>query len=135
MPSQPASTTANSIRDAEVKLILCLAGSLLFLAGCQMPRPLYYWGNYETVSYLSYSKPEKATLQVQQAKLEEDLQKAKGHNMAAHPGLHAQLGYVYYQLGLLDEAVREFTAEKSLFPESATFMDQMIQRTKGGTAK
>lgn len=107
-------------------------GTLLMLAGCQAQRPLYYWGNYETLNYLTYSKPEKATLETQRERLEEDLQKAKGRNFPAHPGLHAQLGYVCYQLGRLDDALREFAAEKTLFPESAVFMNRMIEKTKGG---
>lgn len=116
---------------------LILAGcalSLLF-TGCQTTRPLYYWGNYETINYLAYSKPEKATLELQREKLEEDLEKAKGRNLAIHPGLHAQLGYVYYQLGLLDKALSEFNEEKIRFPESATFMKLMIEKIKGDSTK
>lgn len=110
-----------------------LAAAALVLAGCQTQRPLYYWGNYETINYLAYAKPEKATLDEQRDRLEEDLTKAKGRNLAAHPGLHAQLGYVYFQLGRIDDSIREFAAEKALFPESAVFMDRMIEKAKGGT--
>jgi len=113
-----------------MKAFALLAGALL-LAGCQTQRPLYYWGNYETIGYLAYSKPEKATLETQREKLEEDLQKAKVRNLAVHPGLHAQLGYVYFQLGRTDDAVREFIAEKTLFPESASLMDRMIEKARG----
>jgi len=118
-----------------MKSFLWLAGGALLLAGCQTPRPLYYWGNYENIAYLSYAKPDKAPLETQREKLEEDLQKAEGHHLAAHPGLHAQLGYVYFQLGRVDDAIREFSTEKTLFPESATFMDRMIERAKGGQSK
>lgn len=112
------------------RAIFGLAG-ILALAGCQTHRPLYYWGNYEAMGYLSYSKPEKATLENQRQELEEDIEKAKGRNLAVHPGLHAQLGYVYYQLGRIDDAVGEFEKEKTLFPESAIFMDRMIQKARG----
>lgn len=118
-----------------MKRLLALVGCTLALTGCQTQRSLYYWGNYETINYLAYSKPEKAPLETQREKLTEDLEKAKGSNLAVHPGLHAQLGYVYYQLGRFDEAVREFTAEKTLFPESTTFMDRMIEKAKGGSSK
>src|SRR5262245_5878968 len=102
MPSRPASTPANSIPHADMKPCLALLGCVLVLTGCQTARPLYYWGNYETVNYLAYAKPEKATLEIQREKLEEDIAKARGQNLAAPPGLHAQLGYVYYQLGRTD---------------------------------
>lgn len=108
-----------------------LAAVGLLLGGCQTARPLYHWGNYEKVMYLSYAKPEKATLEVQREKLEEDVQQAAGRNAAVHPGLHAQLGYVYFQLGRVDDALKEFNTEKALFPESAVFMDRMIEKAKG----
>lgn len=118
-----------------MRLSLWLAGALLLLAGCQTQRPLYYWGNYENLTYLTYAKPAKATLEVQREQLEEDLQKAQGDNLTPNPGLHAQLGYVYFQLGHPDDAVNEFMKEKALFPESATFMDGMIEKIKGAAAK
>lgn len=118
-----------------MKPSLWLGSLVLLLAGCQTAHPLYYWGNYESINYLSYSKPDKATLEVQREKLEEDLQKAGGHNLTANPGLHAQLGYVYYQLGRVGDAIKEFAAEKALFPESATFMDRMIEKAQGTVAK
>jgi hypothetical protein len=135
MPSPPASTTAGSTPRPDMKSVLLLAGSIILFGGCQTQRALYYWGNYETVNYLAYAKPEKASLEVQREKLEEDLEKAKGRGLTAHPGLHAQLGYVYHQLGRTDDALREFAVEKELFPESTTFMDRMIEKAKGGSAK
>lgn len=113
---------------------LLLFGALL-LAGCQTVKPLYYWGNYENVIYLGYAKPDKATLALQLEKLQDDVSRTAAHNARAHPGLHAQLGYVLYQLGRVDEAVREFEAEKNLFPEAAPFMDRMIARANGGPAR
>jgi hypothetical protein len=118
-----------------MKRFILLVGCALAVAGCQTQRPLYYWGNYEAIGYLGYSKPGKVPLEMQREKHEEDIEKAKGHNLAANPGLHAQLGYVYYQLNRPDDAIREFTAEKLLFPESAVFMDRMIEKTKGGPSK
>jgi|APLak6261663543_1056040.scaffolds.fasta_scaffold00324_11 hypothetical protein len=118
-----------------MKPYLWLGSIVLLLTGCQTARPLYYWGNYENINYLAYAKPDKATLDVQREKLEEDLQKAAGNSLTANPGLHAQLGYVYFQLGRVDDAIKEFTAEKSLFPEAATFMDRMIEKAQGTAAK
>ena len=113
---------------------LLLLGAFL-LSGCQSARPLYYWGNYENVTYLGYSKPDKATLEFQLQQLQEDVAKAAATHATPNPGLHAQLGYVSYQLGRVDDALREFETEKSIFPESAPFMDRMIARTKGGQSK
>jgi hypothetical protein len=106
--------------------------AVLGLAGCQTARPLYHWGSYESLAYLSYAKPDKATLEVQREKLQADVAASAAH--APHPGLHAQLGYVYFQLNQVDEAVKEFELEKTLFPEATIFMDRMIQQAMGGPA-
>ncbi len=118
-----------------MKRFLWLLPTLLILAGCQANRPLYYWGSYENLAYLGYSKPEKATLDVQLEKLEQDVAKAAASTSGAHPGLHAQLGYVYFQLGRIEDAVKQFEVEKQLFPESNVFMDRMIAKAQGAPAK
>ena len=103
----------------------------VLLGGCQTARPLYYWGHYETVLYQTYHNPEKSSPAEQAAKLEEDLAKAAAKNLHPNPGLHAQLGFAYYQLGRTDAAQKEFAAEKALFPESAVFIDRMLAKLKG----
>jgi hypothetical protein len=103
----------------------------LVLAGCRTPaRTLYYWGDYETLAYQSYVAPGKTPLQAQVEMLRADLQKAAAANLPAHPGLHAHLGYLYYQLGMFDAARKEFETEKALFPESARLMDRLLRQPK-----
>jgi hypothetical protein len=111
-------------------LTLLLLAAVL-LTGCQTARPLYYWGNYEPTLYLAYRSPEQAGPAVQAGKLEQDLAKAAAANLQPNPGLHAQLGYAYYQLGRIDAAQKEFAAEKALFPESAVFIDRMLAKLEG----
>lgn len=102
------------------------------LCGCQTAvRPLYYWGQYESILYQNYKNPQKAGAAEQAAKLEEDLAKAAAQNLSPNPGLHAQLGFAYYQLGKTDAAEMEFAAEKALFPESSVFIDRMVAKLKG----
>jgi hypothetical protein len=108
-----------------LSIFLVLAG---LLAGCQTAKPLYYWGHYERLIYLSYAKPDKATPELQVERLQEDVQKAAAANLSVHPGLHAHLGYLYAQMGQNDRAEKEFAMEKALFPESAQFIDGMLQK-------
>lgn len=103
---------------------LCVA----VMTGCQAPRPLYYWGNYEGSLYQAYSHPEKMPPEEQIAKLQEDLTKAAAAGLSANPGLHAQLGYLYLHVGKPEEARKEFETEKALFPESATLMNRLIEK-------
>ncbi len=107
---------------------LLAAAIAVLLAGCQTARPLYYWGHYESLIYQDYAKPGKMTPEAEAKLLEEDLQKAAAANLPAHPGLHAHLGYLYIQMGRVDQARQEFAQEKALFPESAPFMDRMLAR-------
>jgi hypothetical protein len=103
-------------------LVLALAA---LLTGCAS-RTIYSWGHYEGMVYTMYAKPGKATPEMQLTQLEEDFQKARANNKPVPPGFHAHLGYLYYQLGKLDQARQEFETEKGNFPESAVFMDRML---------
>lgn len=105
-----------------------LAIACIVMSGCNAPKQTYYWGNYEPSTYALYSKPGKLDLQTQAQLLEQDLQKGEARHLLPAPGLHAQLGYVYFQMGRLDEARRQFSTEKELFPESAVLMDRMLSR-------
>ena len=110
-----------------VLIVLC-AG---FFAGCQTkPRPIYYWGNYESLLYQDYSAPGKAAPEQQIETLKADREKAKSANLPAPPGWHAHLGYLYSKIGRSDLAVQEFQTEKSLFPESAKFIEALLAHSQ-----
>lgn len=96
------------------------------LGGCS--KPLYSWGRYEDLIYEMYAKPGTADPGTQAAKLIEDIDQAHGAGKPVPPGVHAHLGYVYYQQGNVSGAWQEFETEKKLFPESAAFIDGILQR-------
>ena len=102
--------------------------SLLLLAfvaaGCAPT--IYSWGHYEDLIYVSYEKPGKLPPEAQIEKLEADYQKARSENKPVPPGFHAHLGYLYYQVGKMDQSRQEFETEKAQFPESTVFMDHLI---------
>jgi hypothetical protein len=105
------------------------AAMLALLTGCAAPT-IYSWGHYEELIYSSYATPGKVSPQMEVEKLEEDYQKARAANKPVPPGWHAQLGYLYYQLGKLDQAKQEFMTEKANFPESTVFMDRLLAKFK-----
>jgi hypothetical protein len=72
--------------------------------------------------------PEKATAEMQVERMEADYKKACARNQQVPPGFHAHLGHLYSQLGRLDDARKQFETEKTEFPESAVFVDQLIAR-------
>ena len=98
------------------------------LLGCSTP--LYSWGHYEQQIYVSYMTPGGMPTETQVAELEQDYQKARAENKRMPPGFHAQLGYMYFRLGRVDEARRELETEKTEFPESAVLVDRLLASLK-----
>lgn len=101
----------------------------LLLAGCAQQKTLYQWEGYQQQVY-QYLKGESKEQQIEV--LEADLQKIKAKNGAVPPGYHAQLGLLYSSLGKDDQMVQQFQTEKALFPESATYMDFLLNNAKKG---
>ena len=117
--------TGQRVKVARTQWRLLLLAIPLLITGCQSP-DIYYWGHYENLVYVMYAKPDKVSPEMQAQVMEGDLHKAASANKPVPPGFHAQLGYVYFQLGKLDLARQEFENEKQQFPESAVFMDRML---------
>ncbi len=104
---------------------------LVVISGCATPKQsLYQWGDYEKQVYAIYNDPGKSPLEEQIAKLEEDYQKARSTSKSVPPGFHAHLGYLYFQTGKNDQAYQSFQTEKSLFPESAVYMDRVLTKIR-----
>ena len=110
-------------------LLLLLAGVLSACAGKPL---LYEWGSYNEQIYAMYHDPGKVPPEEQLLSLEQDYQKARAADRPVPPGYHAQVGYLYFQLGKIDQALQSFETEKALFPESTVYMDRLIARLKHG---
>lgn len=93
-------------------------------------QPLYSWGSYESLVYGMYLQPGKADPSTQIAKLNEDIERTAAEGQHVPPGVHAHLGYLYYGQGQVDAAYEQFSIEKTLFPESAVFVDGVLARMK-----
>jgi hypothetical protein len=113
-------------------MALTLAASAL-LAGCAGPQTLYQWEGYEPQVY-EYFKGEEPK-EAQAEALERDLQKIRSTGKAVPPGYHAHLGLLYLSMGKDDQMVQQFNTEKTLFPESGTYMDFLLKNAKTGVAK
>jgi hypothetical protein len=113
-------------------MALTLAASAL-LAGCAGPQTLYQWEGYEPQVY-EYFKGEEPK-EAQAEALERDLQKIRSTGKSVPPGYHAHLGLLYLSMGKDDQMVQQFNTEKTLFPESGTYMDFLLKNAKTGVAK
>ena len=111
---------------------LALLGSIL-LAGCAAPaKNLYQWEGYQPQVY-QYFKGESKEAQI--VSLERDMQKITAAGGTPPPGYHAHLGLLYAGTGKDDQMVQEFQTEKTLFPESATYVDFLMKNVKRGEEK
>lgn len=102
----------------------------LLLAGCAQPtKSLYHWGGYQPQVY-EYFKGEKQDYPAQIAALEQELQQAQAKGETPPPGYHAHLGLLYAKLGKDDQVLQQLQTEKTLFPESASYMDFLLNKFK-----
>ncbi len=97
--------------------------AVVLLQGCAST--LYNWGGYEQGLYDGYKDPNKmVTLQLT---LEAHIAAMDKQNQKVAPGLHAELGTLYLQMGNSDKAVTSYKRERDAWPESKGLMTAMIQ--------
>lgn len=111
-------------------LLLPAAAVAIVLCGCTQTSTIYRWGSYEQVLYDMYMRPGKTDTDTQIVKLNEDIERTNAEGKRVPPGVHAHLGFLYYQQGLVEAAYEEFTTEKFLFPESTVFVDGVLERMR-----
>lgn len=101
---------------------------IVLLAGCATPpKQLYQWEGYQPQVY-DYLRGQADGPEAQIIKLEEGLQKIHASGKTPPPGYHAHLGLLYAQIGKEDQVAQQFQTEKTLFPESATYMDFLLKK-------
>ena len=106
-----------------------LALSCALLGGCVTPEPpLYRWGEYENIVYRSYRAPGESDPVNDAVALEEDIARTEAEGFEIPPGVRVHLGYLYFSQGRGEEARALFAREREVFPESAVFVDGLLQR-------
>lgn len=114
-----------------MKNIICAFGMLFVLSACKTTtEPLYYHGEYNKAVY-TYFKGDAATPQEQIASLQKIIQDAAAKGKKVAPGVHAHLGLLYFDSGNATEGQQHFEQEKQLFPESAQYLDFLLNTKKG----
>jgi hypothetical protein len=110
------------------RLAACIAAALL-MAGCasNTVQPLYGWEGYQPQVYEHLKSGGNANPEQQVAKLEEAQQKMAQRGQALPPGYRAHMGMLYAKAGQPDKSADAISAEKTHFPESASFMDFLLR--------
>lgn len=111
--------------------VFCVVFSaVLFLTACKTTEPTYYYGAYSEAIY-SYFKADTTSVSQQILILEQIIGQAQGKGKPVAPGVHAHLGMLYFESGNAQQGVAHFEQEKALFPESATYLDFLMNKTAG----
>jgi hypothetical protein len=108
-----------------------IAAAICSLTACRQQSTYYSWGSYEqSVRQLTHAEGA-VDVNAQIQSLTEQLERTRQEGGRIPPGLHAHLGLLYSMRGDLDTARAAFESERELFPESATFIDGVIERMGG----
>ena len=104
-----------------------LAALALAFAGASCGSTSYYdWGDYEGSVYRVTAHPDGFDLGAEIDALEQQIELSQAKERPIPPGLHAHLGYLYSVAGNAARAREHFEREKSLYPESAHFVDYLM---------
>ncbi|MBY4899162.1 DUF4810 domain-containing protein [Cupriavidus sp. AU9028] len=101
-----------------------LLSAMSALAACA-PQSKYAWGSYEPALYAYYKTPGAAAAFAEQ--LNQSIATAEESGARVPPGMYAEYGYMLLEQGKGKEAVAFFEKERSAWPESARFMNRMLQ--------
>lgn len=113
-----------------MKKLFCVLALTLTISACKTTEPLYYHGAYNKAVY-AYFKADDTTLEDQIATLQQTIQAAAKAGKPVAPGIHAHLGLLYFDTGNADLGQQHFEQEKVLFPESAQYLDFLLNSRQG----
>ena len=105
------------------------AAVLIVAAGCSST--LYSWGGYEASIAAMYATDSGYDPAAQVAALAEHVEQTEHRGELVPPGVRAHLGYLLIEAGNAERGTGYLLAEKTVYPESAQFVDGMLARLRG----
>jgi hypothetical protein len=113
-----------------MKVVFIVVLVTIFLSGCQTTKPMYEYEDYAE-SFYSLKKEAGAESAAQwKSSLESIIEESKVKAVRVPPGVYANLGYIQLKANNSESAITFFEQEKKVYPEAATFMDNLIQKAK-----
>ena len=95
---------------------------LLLFSSCVQTH--YAWNGYDQALYDHYKNPAEREQYIETLQI--IIQRAEESGKIP-PGLYAEYGYTFYEVGSYQQAVQYFEKEAVLWPESRYFMGKMIR--------
>lgn len=116
---------------AAIKVMVAIVVAFIASGCAPKTQPLYNYNDYSE-SYYAYKKDvsEESALKLQMS-IEKAIEEVgESRSGRVPPGMYANLGYLYLKAGSSKEAIASFETEKSIYPESAHFMDRIIKKVE-----
>jgi hypothetical protein len=117
------------MKAASLSQRILLGSCVALFVGCahKAPAPLYVWETFPKMQYETLLRAGVTPLE-QVGTMEAQVEKARATGASLPPGFRAHLGMLKLSAGDADQARQLWRAEKSAFPESAPYMDQLLKR-------
>ena len=103
----------------------------MLIVGCEPPA-MYYWGNYSDTLYKYKKNLTPEMLEKHKIELKTIVNKSDNLGLRTPPGVNAEYGYLLLLEGNTSEAIPYLEKEKSLYPESTKFIDDLINNINEG---
>ena len=104
-----------------IKLIFLIL-ALLFFSSCAQTH--YSWSGYDQALYDHYKSPGEREQYIETLRI---IILSAEESGKIPPGLYAEYGYTFYEVGNYQQAIQYFQREADLWPESRNFMNKMIR--------
>lgn len=115
-------------KELNIKILGTLLLVVLF-TGCgpQPEPPLYHWGTYtKSASEFFHAQGNPEALQKHIDVLDEIINTSNASNQRVAPGLYAEIGQLYYQMGQREKGVSYLEKEVATYPESRMFIGRIL---------
>ena len=102
--------------------LISLTLPLLLFSSCAQTH--YSWNGYDQALYDHYKSPAEREQYIETLRV---IILSAEESGKIPPGLYAEYGYTFYEVGNYQQAIQYFQREADLWPESRYFMNKMIR--------
>jgi hypothetical protein len=92
----------------------------------------YYWGTYSYTYHDLLKEPSSKSRDAHELSLRDIISKSGEKNLRVPPGIHAELGNLLANKNMDTEALAQYEAEQTLYPESRVFLEKLLSGKKSG---
>jgi hypothetical protein len=100
------------------------------LSACASKPPHIYWGNYSGTLYNYKKEPSEATRADHVEQLEYIIARSESWQIAPPPGVCAELGKLYIDMGQPQKGIAMLNREVELYPESQPLITMVLKQVQ-----